>query len=166
MTLTTAGVLSGIVDVIIAVSKFNEGAWIVVVLLPLGVGALLLLHRQYATEQTELGGPAPELAGIRVTNGRVSYQGMVIEKLDFETGAFGGPGVTPLGAAVPVLVCSIAMPADTTALLIFLGAGVVLIGFVYLLCTAAHRLLFRKRRLSCAEAKVEESFRWKARKML
>lgn len=48
------------------------------------------------TEQTELGGPAPELAGIRVTNGRVSYQGMVIEKLDFETGAFGGRGVTPV----------------------------------------------------------------------
>lgn len=48
------------------------------------------------TEQTEVGEPAPELAGIRVTNGRVSYQGMVIEKLDFETGAFGGRGVTPV----------------------------------------------------------------------
>jgi AsmA protein len=47
-------------------------------------------------EQTEVGGPAAELAGIRVTNGRVSYQGMVIEKLDFETGAFGGRGVTPV----------------------------------------------------------------------
>jgi len=47
-------------------------------------------------EQTEVGGPAAELAGIRVTNGRVSYQGMVIEKLDFETGAFGGSGVTPV----------------------------------------------------------------------
>ncbi len=50
----TAGVLSGIVDVIIAVSKFGEGAWIVVILLPAGVAALLLLHRQYSTEQTEL----------------------------------------------------------------------------------------------------------------
>ena len=47
-------------------------------------------------EQTQVGGQAPELAGIRVTNGRVSYQGMVIEKLDFETGAFGGRGVTPV----------------------------------------------------------------------
>jgi hypothetical protein len=47
-------VLSGIVDVIIAVSKFGEGAWVVVILLPVGVVALLLLHRQYATEQTEL----------------------------------------------------------------------------------------------------------------
>jgi amino acid transporter len=50
----TAGVLSGIVDIIIAVSKFNEGAWVVVVLLPIGVGALLLLHRQYSVEQEEL----------------------------------------------------------------------------------------------------------------
>jgi len=48
------------------------------------------------TEQTGVGGQAAELAGIRVTNGRVSYQGMVIEKLDFETGAFGGSGVTPV----------------------------------------------------------------------
>ncbi|HSY95704.1 MAG TPA: AsmA family protein, partial [Steroidobacteraceae bacterium] len=48
------------------------------------------------TEQTGVGGQAPELAGLRVTNGRVSYQGMVIEKLDFETGAFGGSGVTPV----------------------------------------------------------------------
>jgi amino acid transporter len=50
----TAGVLSGIVDIIIAVSKFSEGAWVVVILLPVGVVALLLLHRQYATEQAEL----------------------------------------------------------------------------------------------------------------
>ena len=50
----TAGVLSGVVDIIIAVSKFSEGAWVVVVLLPLGVVALLLLHRQYTTEQAEL----------------------------------------------------------------------------------------------------------------
>src|SRR5580704_6779739 len=48
------------------------------------------------TEQTGVGGQAPELAGLRVTNGRVSYQGMVIEKLDFETGALGGRGVTPV----------------------------------------------------------------------
>ena len=46
--------MSGVVDIIIAVSKFSEGAWVVVVLLPLGVVALLLLHRQYATEQAEL----------------------------------------------------------------------------------------------------------------
>ena len=36
------------------------------------------------------------LAGIAVTNGKVSYQGMVMENFNLETGAFGGSGVTPV----------------------------------------------------------------------
>src|ERR1700719_17937 len=44
-------------------------------------------------------GQTPQLAGIRITHGRVSYQAMVIDKLSFETGAFGGPGVTPISIA-------------------------------------------------------------------
>jgi len=36
------------------------------------------------------------LAGIAVTNGRVSYQGMVVQNINLETGAFGGSGVTPV----------------------------------------------------------------------
>src|SRR3984957_4834303 len=51
-------------------------------------------HTANPTEHTAVDGPV--LAGIRVTNGRVSYQGMVIEKLDLETGALGGRGVTPV----------------------------------------------------------------------
>ncbi len=43
----TASVLSFIVLIIIAVAKFTEGAWVVVVILPLGVLVLLRLHRQY-----------------------------------------------------------------------------------------------------------------------
>jgi AsmA protein len=39
------------------------------------------------------------LAGIHVTNGRVSYQGMVIEKFKLETGAFGGRLATPVSIA-------------------------------------------------------------------
>ena len=50
----TAAVLSFIVDVIIAVTKFTEGAWVVVVLLPLGVLVLLRLHRQYVEEDEQL----------------------------------------------------------------------------------------------------------------
>jgi len=50
----TAGVLSFIVDVIIAVTKFKEGAWVVLVLLPLGVLLLLRLHRQYVSEDKQL----------------------------------------------------------------------------------------------------------------
>jgi len=39
------------------------------------------------------------LAGIHVTNGRVSYQGVAIEKFQLETGAFGGRGATPVSIA-------------------------------------------------------------------
>ena len=39
--------LSFVVLLIIAVTKFTEGAWVVVVILPLGVLVLLRLHRQY-----------------------------------------------------------------------------------------------------------------------
>ncbi len=39
------------------------------------------------------------LAGIHVTNGRVSYQGMMIEKFKLETGAFGGRSSTPVSLA-------------------------------------------------------------------
>ncbi len=36
------------------------------------------------------------LAGIKVTNGHVSYPGFDIQKFNLETGAFGGSGVTPV----------------------------------------------------------------------
>jgi AsmA protein len=37
-----------------------------------------------------------QLAGIRITNGRLSYQDLVIEKITLDTGAFGERGVTPI----------------------------------------------------------------------
>jgi AsmA protein len=40
-------------------------------------------------------GPMPQLAGVRVTHGRVSYQSFVIEKFNLEAGALSGQGVTP-----------------------------------------------------------------------
>src|SRR5579863_9335692 len=49
-----AGVLSGIVDIIIIVTKFAEGAWAIVVIIPLGFAILLRLHRQYMREEKEL----------------------------------------------------------------------------------------------------------------
>jgi AsmA protein len=52
--------------------------------------------RPATNEEGGLSGGVPQLAGLRVTNGRVSYQGWVIEKLNLETGAFGGEGVTPI----------------------------------------------------------------------
>ncbi len=50
----TASVLSFVVLVVIAVTKFREGAWTVVVLLPLGVLILIRLHRQYSREDAQL----------------------------------------------------------------------------------------------------------------
>ncbi|MEP6546612.1 MAG: AsmA family protein [Gammaproteobacteria bacterium] len=36
------------------------------------------------------------LAGIKITNGKVSYPGLDIQKFNLETGAFGGSGATPI----------------------------------------------------------------------
>lgn len=49
-----------------------------------------------ATPEGGTGASLSRLAGIAVTHGRVSYQGMVIENIQLETGAFGGRGVTPV----------------------------------------------------------------------
>lgn len=51
-----ASVLSGIIVIIFAVTKFTEGAWTVVVLFPILVTVLIRLHHRYAEEQTELEG--------------------------------------------------------------------------------------------------------------
>ena len=50
----SAAVLSFVVDIIFAVTKFTEGAWVVVVVLPIGVFALMRLHRQYVGEDEQL----------------------------------------------------------------------------------------------------------------
>ncbi len=50
----TAAVLSFVVLLIFAITKFTEGAWVVVVLMPLGVMVLLRLHRQYVQEDRQL----------------------------------------------------------------------------------------------------------------
>ena len=49
-----AAVLTAIVVVIFAVTKFTQGAWVVVVLFPLLVFALIRLHRTYVEEEREL----------------------------------------------------------------------------------------------------------------
>jgi amino acid transporter len=54
--------LSLVVDVIIAVTKFSRGAWVVIVLVPILVLALLRLNRAYAAEAEELLTDAPRAA--------------------------------------------------------------------------------------------------------
>src|SRR5918995_1027010 len=50
----TGAVLSLVVDIIIAVTKFTHGAWAIVVIVPVLVALLVRLNHQYESEKTEL----------------------------------------------------------------------------------------------------------------
>jgi amino acid transporter len=54
--------LSGVVDIVIAVTKFTHGAWFIVVLVPVMVMGLVRLNRQYESELDELTHDAPKAA--------------------------------------------------------------------------------------------------------
>ncbi len=79
----TASVLSAIVLVIIAVAKFKEGAWVILVILPLGVLVLLRLHHQYADEESQLEEGAAEAAEAPVLNRHVVV--VMVDRLDMAT---------------------------------------------------------------------------------
>ena len=59
----TGAVLSFVVVVIIAVTKFTHGAWVIIVLVPIMVAALVRLNRQYEAEAAELEDDAPRGGG-------------------------------------------------------------------------------------------------------
>jgi amino acid transporter len=50
----TGAVVTGIVTIVIAVSKFTHGAWFIIVLVPFLVAVLVRLNRQYESENEEL----------------------------------------------------------------------------------------------------------------
>ncbi|MEV6510172.1 APC family permease [Streptomyces sp. NPDC051642] len=50
----TAAVVSALVVLIFAITKFAEGAWLVVVVFPLGVWALIRINREYRAEAAEV----------------------------------------------------------------------------------------------------------------
>ena len=79
----TASVLSFIVLIIIAVSKFKEGAWVILVILPVGVLGLLALHRQYADEEQQLEEGAAEAAEAPVLNRHTVI--VLVDRLDMAT---------------------------------------------------------------------------------
>lgn len=56
--------LSGIVAVIILITKFTHGAWVIVLLVPVMVFALARLNRQYTAEAAELERDAAEAAEV------------------------------------------------------------------------------------------------------
>jgi amino acid transporter len=75
-------VASAIVLAIIARTKFAEGAWIVIALMPIGVVALLRLHTQYERERTEL---EHDLAAFEPPVGRAPIAILLVDDLDPKT---------------------------------------------------------------------------------
>ena len=76
----TGAVLSLVVDVIIAVTKFSEGGWVIVVAVPLLVLVLLRLNRQYVEEAAELRQDAPNAAAAPILRRHVVL--IFVDQLD------------------------------------------------------------------------------------
>jgi hypothetical protein len=79
----SAAVLSFVVDVIFAVTKFTEGAWAVVIVLPLGVFLLIRLHRQYVREDEQLEAGAAQACEAPVLRRHVVI--VLVDRLDLAT---------------------------------------------------------------------------------
>src|SRR5580700_4112474 len=79
----TAAVLSFVVLLIFAVTKFKEGAWVVVVLMPLGVLALMRLHRQYVQEDQQLEVGASQACEAPVLRHHVVV--VLVDRMDLAT---------------------------------------------------------------------------------
>ena len=79
----TAAVLSFVVLLIFAVTKFAEGAWVVVVLMPLGVLVLLRLHRQYVQEDAQLEAGASQACEAPVLRHHVVV--VLVDRMDLAT---------------------------------------------------------------------------------
>ncbi|HVA03906.1 MAG TPA: amino acid permease [Acidimicrobiales bacterium] len=79
----TAAVLSFVVLLIFAVTKFTEGAWVVVVLMPLGVMVLLRLHRQYVREDGQLQAGASQACEAPVLRHHVVV--VLVDRMDLAT---------------------------------------------------------------------------------
>ncbi len=71
------------VDIIIAVTKFSDGAWVVLVLVPVVVVMLMRLARQYEHEADQLEHGVPEAATARVLRRHVVM--VFVDRLDLAT---------------------------------------------------------------------------------
>jgi amino acid transporter len=76
----TGAFLSLVVCVIIAITKFTHGAWVIVVLVPIMVALLVRLNRQYEAEAVELEHDAPQVAVARILRRHVVM--VFIDELD------------------------------------------------------------------------------------
>ena len=73
-------VLSGVVAIIIAITKFTDGAWVILILLPLLVWLLLRLNRQYRREADELEHDVPAAIAAPVLRRHVVL--VMIDRID------------------------------------------------------------------------------------
>jgi amino acid transporter len=78
-----ACVLTFIVDIVIIVTKFTEGAWVIVVLLPLLSVLFIRLHRQYTVETEELERDAPVACRAQVLRRHVVL--VFVDRIDLAT---------------------------------------------------------------------------------
>jgi amino acid transporter len=74
------GILSFVVMVIFAVTKFSHGAWVIIVAVPLMVLGLRRLARQYTAEEVELEADVPKAATARILDRHVVL--VFIDRLD------------------------------------------------------------------------------------
>jgi amino acid transporter len=73
-------VMTLIVDIVIAITKFTHGAWVIVVLVPLMVVFLVRLSRQYATEAEQLERNVPEAIAAPILRRHVVL--VFVDRLD------------------------------------------------------------------------------------
>jgi hypothetical protein len=73
-------VMTLVVDVVIAITKFTHGAWVVVVLVPLMVFFLVRLSRQYTTEAEQLEHNVPEAVAAPILRRHVVL--VFVDRLD------------------------------------------------------------------------------------
>jgi len=76
----TGAVLSLVVDIIVLVTKFTSGAWIVCLLIPVMVYGLTRLNKEYESEAVELAEDAPRAAEAPIMRRHVVF--VLIENLD------------------------------------------------------------------------------------
>jgi hypothetical protein len=76
----TGAVLSFVVDIIILLTKFTAGAWVIVLLIPVMVYGLTRLNKEYEAEAEELAEDAPLAAEAPILRRHVVY--VLIENLD------------------------------------------------------------------------------------
>ncbi|MFD9797045.1 APC family permease [Streptomyces sp. NPDC059070] len=75
-----AAVVSAAVVLVFAITKFTEGAWLVVVVFPLGVWALTRINREYRREAAALG--SLQAPGADLPHGRRHLVLVLVETLD------------------------------------------------------------------------------------